>query len=391
MKKTLFLLFFSLAACGGPDEPSSELPRGVTADSIKLGSHTDLSGGLAMWGEPMTNGIRMRINEVNEAGGVHGRRIDLVVEDTQYQVPLAVKATNKLINVDKVFAFIASMGTPHNNAVMQRMFDAGVPNLFPTTAAVSMYEPLHPMKFSYFISYRDQIRGAIRYMKEKYGVSKVCLQALATDYGAEVEIGFNQAVEEHGLEVAYVGHHKGAETDFTGTITSIKNSGCELLVLGPFIKDAILMYTAARDAGWDAPIVANMVPYTREVAIGSDGGMEGFYASAPFVLVDLENAGSEWIQAWVAKYIDAFGKEPVGQAQIGYVIADLTVRALEAAGPDLTMDGFLAELEKITDYKDPFGGPSMSLSPEKHVAGDYLVLSQVQDGKWVVVEPELEF
>ena len=93
----------------------------------------------------------------------------------------------------------------------------------------------------------------------------------------------------------------------------------------------------------------------------------------------------------MAKYIDAFGKEPVGQAQIGYVIADLTVRALEAAGPDLTMDGFLAELEKITDYKDPFGGPSMSLSPEKHVAGDYLVLSQVQDGKWVVVEPELEF
>jgi branched-chain amino acid transport system substrate-binding protein len=392
MKRAVFISLFFLTACGGGGEqPESDLPRGISADSILVGSHTDLSGGLAMWGEPVTNGMRMRFDEVNEAGGIHGRRIDLVVEDTQYQVPLAVKATNKLINVDEVFAFVGSMGTPHNNAVMQRMFDAGVPNLFPTTAAVSMYEPLHPMKFSYFISYRDQIRGAVKYMKKKYGVSNVCLQALATDYGAEVEIGFNQAVEEHDLEVTYVGHHKGSETDFTGTITSIKNSGCELLVLGPFIKDAILLYTAARDAGWDAPIVANMVPYTREVALASNGGMEGFYASAPFMLVDLENAGSEWVQDWVEKYIEEFGNEPVGQAQIGYVIADLTVRALEAAGPDVTIEAFLAGLENTMGYEDPFGGPSISLTPTKHVAGDYLVLSQVQNGKWVVIEPELEY
>jgi len=382
-----------LTACGGGGGTgeSSDLPRGITADSIRLGSHTDLSGGLAMWGEPVTNGLRMRFDEVNLAGGVHGRKIELVVEDTQYQVPLAVKATNKLINVEEVFAFVGAMGTPHNNAVMQRMFDAGVPNLFPTTAAVSMYEPLHPMKFSYFISYRDQIRGAVKYMKQKYDVSNVCLQALATDYGAEVEIGFNQAVDELGLEIAYVGHHKGSETDFTGTVTSIKNSGCELLVLGPFIKDAILIYSAARDAGWDAPIVANMVPYTREVASSSDGGMDGLYVSAPFVLIDLEGDNSEWVRNWVEEYIELFGEEPVGQAQIGYVIADLTVRALDSAGPDVTMDAFLAGLESITDYPDPFGGPSMSLSATKHVGGDYLVLSQVQNGKWVVVEPELDY
>jgi len=290
MKKAILILTLTLTACGGGDDAanSSGLPRGVTAETITIGSHTDLSGGLAVWGVSMINGMRMRFEDANAAGGIHGRKIEFVVEDSQYQVPLAVKATNKLINVDNIFLMVASMGTPHNNAVFDRMFAANVPSLFPLTAAVSMYEPLHPMKFSYFVSYRDQARGAIEYMVGKHKISKVCVQSAANDYGEEVVIGFEQAVEEHGLEVVYEGRHKGSETDYTGTVTGIKNSGCELLFLGPFIKDAILIYTAARDAGFDAPIVANMVPYLPEIAQAADGGMNGFYASASFRLPDYE-------------------------------------------------------------------------------------------------------
>lgn len=105
MNKRFFsfaLSLFVLSACGG-DKPDSDLPRGVTADTIKIGSHTDLSGVLAIWGVPSINGMRIRFDELAEAGGVHGRTIDFVVEDSQYQVPLAVKATNKLINVENIF------------------------------------------------------------------------------------------------------------------------------------------------------------------------------------------------------------------------------------------------------------------------------------------------
>jgi branched-chain amino acid transport system substrate-binding protein len=256
-----------------------------------------------------------------------------------------------------------------------------------------MYEPLHPMKFSYFVSYRDQARAAIAYMTAKHGIREVCLQTTATDYGEEVLIGFEQAVEEHGLEVAYVGRHKGTETDFVGTATSIKNSGCELLFLGPFIKDAILIYTAVRDAGWAAPVVANMVPYLHEVAIAADGGMEGLHAIAPFKLIDLDSvaATDNWISRWTDAYREQFGEDPSPQAQIGYVIADLTVRALEAAGPEVTTDKVLAALEAIDRYEDPFSGPSLSFSPSKHQGSDFLNLYQVEDQKWRVVEEGLPY
>ena len=89
MKKILTLILaVTLAACGGGDsEPTSKLPRGVTDTDITIGSHNDLSGPLAIWGVPMINGMRMRFAELNEAGGVHGRKVDFRVEDAQYQVP----------------------------------------------------------------------------------------------------------------------------------------------------------------------------------------------------------------------------------------------------------------------------------------------------------------
>lgn len=395
MKKVLSALALSMllliAGCGS-ESTDSEFPRGVTADSIKIGSHTDLSGVLAMWGVPMTNGMRQRFDELADAGGVHGRTIDFVVEDSQYQLPLAVKATNKLINLDEIFAMLGAMGTPHNNAVFDTMFAANVPSIFPLTGAVSMYEPLHPMKFSYFVSYRDQIRGGMQYLIGQYGYEKVCVQSLATDYGAEVAMGFEQSVEENALDVVYQGRHKASETDFTGTVTSIKNSGCELLVLGPFIKDTIQLYTAARDAGWEGTVVANMVPYLPEIPMAADGGMEGLYAAAPFFVPDFSAAiDDEWVSGWHADYVGKYNEEPAAQSVIGYVMADLLIQALEAAGPDVTVEKMLGALEGIDRYDNPFGGPTISFSPQKHMGGDSLNLYQVRDGEWVTVAESVPY
>src|SRR5712692_4484597 len=121
--------------------------RGVTKTEIVLGMHTDLSGPAATYGVSSSNAVKMRFDEANEMGGIHGRKIKLVVEDTQYQVPRAVQAGAKLINRDRIFAMVAGLGTPMNNALFKDQFDAGVPNLFPLSAARSMYLPFHQLKF----------------------------------------------------------------------------------------------------------------------------------------------------------------------------------------------------------------------------------------------------
>src|SRR5215470_13575762 len=126
------------AAAASLATAASAQTRGVTATEVTFGMHTDLSGVAATYGVSSSNGVKMRFDEINEQGGINGRKIKLIIEDQGYQVPKAVQACNKLINRDKVFAFVAPLGTPMNNACFKDQLSVGVPNLFPLTAARSM-------------------------------------------------------------------------------------------------------------------------------------------------------------------------------------------------------------------------------------------------------------
>ena len=367
--------------------------QGITDDTIKIGQVSDLSGATANWGVATTDGTRMRIDEANAAGGVNGRMLELIVEDGQYQVPVSVKASNKLLNLDRVFVMIGNMGTPMNNANLPRQLRMGIANLFPVTGGVSMYEPLHPMKFSYYVSYRDQGRGGIRHMVESHDINKVCLQTQATDYGHEVEIGYEQAVEENDLESVYLGRHKVSETDFVGTATRVKNTDCEMLFIGTITTDTIALYTALRNAGWNKPIIGNMVMLDPIIAAAADGGMEGLYSAGPLIIPDLEgdDDASRWRKDWYSRYESLFNSSPNVQSQVAYLTTDIMIKAMERAGRDITMEKLLAELESVDKYEDPFGGPTVSFSETKHQGVDSIHLSQVVDGKWQVMVRDLPY
>ena len=122
----------------------AETQRGVTDTEILVGTITDLSGVTAVQGVNNANAVRLAFDEVNEKGGINGRKIRYIVEDSQYQVPRAVQAINKLINSDGVFITIEDGGTPMNNATFPMAIEKNVPKLLPLSAARSMFEPLQP-------------------------------------------------------------------------------------------------------------------------------------------------------------------------------------------------------------------------------------------------------
>ena len=128
MRKLLAVSVLAAAVAVAGVATAQKDTRGVTKTEIVLGMHTDLSGPAATYGVSSSNAVKMRFDEVNEAGGINGRKIRLVVEDTQYQVPRAVQVGAKLINRDRVFAIVAGLGTPMNNALFKDQFDAGVPS-----------------------------------------------------------------------------------------------------------------------------------------------------------------------------------------------------------------------------------------------------------------------
>src|SRR6201999_1788133 len=147
---------------------------GVTDTEIIIGTATDLSGVTAVQGVNNSNSVRLAFDEANAAGGVNGRKIKYIVEDSQYQVPRAVQAMNKLLNEDHIFFAMVNGGTPMNDAMMPMMFAKGVPNILPLTAARSMYQPYNKLKWSQFASYYDQMRAGTKYFVEQRGKKMVC-------------------------------------------------------------------------------------------------------------------------------------------------------------------------------------------------------------------------
>jgi branched-chain amino acid transport system substrate-binding protein len=364
---------------------------GVTDTEIILGSHTALSGPVAAWGVGSTEGSRMRYDEENEKGGVHGRKIKLIVEDHGYAVPRAVQAVNKLINNDKIFLMHGALGTPHNNAAFAEQLPKGVPNLFPLTAARSMAEPHHPLKFQTLSSYYDQVRAATKYFTEKEGKSKVCTMYMDTDFGHEIRDGVRDQAKAQKIEIVSEASFGPSDTDFSGQVGKLKSAGCDLVIMGSIIKETIQTIATARKGGWkDVTFVGQSASYDPIVA-GAPGGItEGFYSGTgqPFAYPD----SSPEVKAWSDKFKAKTGRDANTAAQYGYGSADIVIKALEAAGKDLTRAKFIAALESMKDYKGPlFPAPTITFGPNKHQGSSATFLSKVEGGRWKVVAENLMY
>jgi branched-chain amino acid transport system substrate-binding protein len=382
------------SACGGGDAPETDTGpavRGVTDTEIILGMHTDLSGAIALLGVDGANGARMRFEEANEAGGIHGRRIRFIVEDSQYQVPKAIQAANKLINRDKIFAMVMAIGTPTNNAVLTQQLEAGVPNLFPITGARSMVEPFNRLKFHARGIYYDEIRAATKYFVEEHGKKAPCVVYQDTDYGQEIYEGTLDQAAAMGLEVVAASAHRPTENEFTSAILRLKNAGCDLVLMGTVVRDTILVLEAARKMGWnDAAWVGNNAAYNQAVADQESGAGEGYYAFVHMEMIYRDTARSDAVAAWWDKFVEKYGRNPEYIAFEAYRNADLVVKGLENAGRDLTVDSLIAGLEAIRDYEDLFGY-TLTFGPDDHKGVSESTLSQIKDGRWHTLAESISY
>jgi branched-chain amino acid transport system substrate-binding protein len=368
---------------------ASAQTRGVTKTEITLGTHTDLSGVAATYGVSASNAAKMRFEEANAAGGINGRKINFIIEDNGYQVPKAVQACSKLINRDNVFAFVGALGTPMNNACFKDQFAAGVANLFPLSAARSMFEPYERLKFYNAATYVDQIRSAVNYFVKEKGKKAICVMYQDTDFGKEIVVGAEIQAKQLGVKIVEQAGNKPTDQDFTASITKLKGAGCDLILMGTIVRDTIIPYTTARKMGWtDVDFVGSAAVY--DAVVGAAQGMDGLYAMG---LTEMPYADSqvESVKKFVADYKAKYNVDPNIGAVYGYVGADLTVTALKNAGPDLTTDSFVKGMESIKGYKDIFNGPEVNFGPNIRQGANSSFLAVVKGGRWTRVTQPLGY
>src|SRR5262245_44987856 len=217
MRKTILAAALALAA-----PLALAQVQGVSKTEIILGTAQDLSGPVVAFSKPALNGMRMKIDEINESGGIHGRKIKLVVEDHGYDPKKAVLAAQKMIQKDRIFAALGSIGTPTAMAAMPLYLEKNVLHLFPLTGARQMYDPLHKYKYSNSATYFDQMRASLKRLMKEKGLKSACAIYQDDDFGLEVKDGGEAGLKELGMKYAEVTTYKRGATDFTSQVQKMR-------------------------------------------------------------------------------------------------------------------------------------------------------------------------
>lgn len=379
LKSAVLLATLALAATA-----ASAQSQGVSKNEILIGTIQDLSGPLAGYGKQLRNGMQLRIEELNEQGSIHGRKLRLAIEDDGYDPKKSVLAAQKLVNQDKIFIMAGHIGTAQNMAAMPVQFEKNVINFFPLTAAREMYEPFHRLKYSFAATYFDQMRAAVPKMVKDKNIKKVCTIYQDDDFGLEVQRGAEAGMKAINMELTEKTSFKRGATDFSSQVARMKAAGCELVVLGTIIRETIGTMAEARKTGFNPVFLGSSAAYSDLIHRLGGKAVEGLYAAMTVQNPYLDDT-SQALRFWATKYKTRFNEDPAVFSAYGYIVIDSFIAVAQKVGPNLSTDSFIKAMDTMSFPGDIFGSAPASYSPTKRLGSNASRLSQIQGGKWKVV------
>ncbi len=195
-----FSLLATAAGFGCAESDGSGV-RGVTDDTIVIGTWAPLTGPAALWGS-VGRGVETYFDLINEEGGIHGRRIELVMKDDAYQPSRTVAAVREMVERDRVFAFVAGVGTAPGRAVLDYIVENEVVWVSPASGATHWAYPATTYVFALNTPYFDEAAVLVDHAVNDLGRTKIAVIYQNDDFGESGLVGVELALARHGLSVA---------------------------------------------------------------------------------------------------------------------------------------------------------------------------------------------
>ena len=200
-------------------------------DTIKIGLIQPVSGPAAYNGQNTVDGARLAESEINAAGGVLGRHIEVVLQDGKADPAESLSAAEKLLDRDKVRVLIGAWASSATLAVMPLVQRYEVPLIVETSTAEKITEMGNPWVFRTSSNSKIDADALQPYLVKKLGFHKVAFMAANNDFGRAVVTNWSRVLTPQGATVVATEYHKPGETNFSPTLTKIKNSGADTIVI----------------------------------------------------------------------------------------------------------------------------------------------------------------
>ena len=348
---------------------------GVDDETILLGMVNVQSGPASALGQGMLAGAKAVFDDVNARGGIHGRRIELLVADDGYEPEQAIDETLYMIEEEEVFSLFGYVGTPTANAVLPIVRELDVPLVGLFTGAGTLRAPLTPQVFNVRASYDDEAEAMVAHFLDN-GAENVAVFYQNDGFGKAVLSGAEKALGRRGMTV----HSTGT---FERNTVAVKAGLAEMLRTAP---DAIVM------VGTYAPL-AEFVAQARAAGLDSQMATVSFVGTENLVAA-LGDAGEGVVITQVMPFpyddgvpvveecralLDASAGAALDYVNLeGCLSAKVMVEGLERAGEALDRDGLRTALESLGSLD--LGGVTLSYSATDHQGMGEVYVTEVHGG-----------
>lgn len=350
MKKMLSLLLtlvlaLSLVGCGNSSSSGDtsstddDTSGGTASDVIKVGLYTPLTGTSALVGTQEQMGVDLAVKQLNEAGGVNGKQIEVIAYDDQFNAETAVKVVTRLTQTDHVNAIIGSMSSANILATADIVEDAQVLEIGCGTSPTWT-------NAGYDYVFRGTQNAAsfntgIVELLTTMGVQRLGTMISSTEYATTGWAEVKQQLEDTDIEVVVETDYMAGDTDFTGQITRILNADVDGVLLYGATEDYGIECKQLRQLGYDGYIYGSETFAATDVREVAGDAANGVLFACGYVIPDsIEDAATEEEKAFLEAFVEEYGEMPVSDtAYRGYDSMMLLAKVFETAasmdGPDL--------------------------------------------------------
>ena len=363
------------------------LAQGVTDKTVKIGAYDALTGPIPLTGKQMNAGWQAALLAINDAGGITGRKLELLVEDDGYEPSRAMAAARKLVDRDQVL-LVTGLGTPSTVVAAKYLEQANVPLLFPMGASsTQLNEAGLKQLFMVHPAYLTQAQIIVGWMIDHAGVKKPCLIYQEDPAGEDHLAGAKAAVAARGMQLTAAEAFERGTTDFSAQVLKTKGAGCDMIYTAATLEAAARMVTAADRIGFK-PKFAGFTTQADSTLIKLLGPLaEGFYAADILPQPDADDPAVKTFLANLKK--SAPDIEPTFFTTYAYAAMMLIGDAIRDAGDNPTRASVVAALEKWNPHNSPLLGP-IYFSKTNHDGKRSVYMIQVTDGKWNKVSDWIE-
>src|SRR5687767_9421301 len=357
----------------------ADAQNGVTRDRIVLGQAAVFSGPAAQLGIQMRNGIKAYFDYVNEKGGVHGRKLQLVAEDDKYEASVAPGVSKKLIESHKVFALLGYVGTPTAAAHLPVVIQAKVPLVGLFTGAEILRDPFSRYIFHVRASYYDETEKIVEQVVSTGG-RKISVFYQADAYGEAGRKGAELALERRKMKIHSSGTVERNTVAVEEAAKAIHASQPDAVVMVSAYTSIAAFVRAMQKQGSGATFynVSFVVSKALADALGKDGVGVAISQVVPFPWGTAVPVVKEYQQLAKKGGFTDYNFS----ALEGYLTAKVMVEGLKRTGKNLTREGFIDSMEKMGDVD--LGGFFVSYTPKSHTGSKFVDLTIIgRDGKFL--------